>query len=64
MNLEDIKNKYIKLLRSISDLDIKDVIALNNIMVTELQLSYLIDWSKSIKSKRKQNKICKACKGK
>ena len=44
--IEEIKERYINLLGSISDLDIREMINLFKYEVSEIQLSYLLEWGK------------------
>ena len=56
MTIKQIKQKYIQLLKSVSDLDIEHLINLYNIQLSDLQLSYLVEWSIVIRNKQKHKR--------
>jgi len=51
-NIEQIKKRYLKLLRSVKGVPMKDFLITFNYKISDLQYHYLISWSKS-----QQNKI-------
>jgi len=55
--IEEIKERYINLLRSMSDLDIKEVINVFKYEVSDIQRDYLLEWGKQQQIKNRSRRL-------